>query len=74
MRFAFWKERIELRQVASFIYVFLRLVPGCWFHMQAKRMQAPSISQPRKWARVAAQAKGTLQKAQGCPCCSAASM
>ena len=32
MRFAFCKERVELRQVASFIHVFLRLVPGCWFH------------------------------------------
>ena len=32
MRFAFCKEHVELRQVASFIYVFLRLVPGCWFH------------------------------------------
>ena len=32
MRFSFCKERIELRQVASFIHVFLRLVPGCWFH------------------------------------------
>ena len=31
MRFAFCKERVELRQVASFIHVFLRLVPGCWF-------------------------------------------
>ena len=30
--------------------------------------------QPQKWARVAAQAKGTFQKVQGCPCCSAASM
>ena len=34
MRFAFCKERVELRQVASSIHVFLRLVPGCWFHMQ----------------------------------------
>ena len=32
MRFAFCKEHVELRQVASFIHVFLRLVPGCWFH------------------------------------------
>ena len=30
--------------------------------------------QPQKWARVAAQAKGTFQKVQGCKCCSAASM
>ena len=29
---------------------------------------------PQKWARVAAQAKGTFQKVQGFPCCSAASM
>ena len=48
MRFAFCKKRVELRQVASFIHVFLRLVPGCWFHMQgtqwrkAKSMQAHS--------------------------------
>ena len=48
MRFAFCKERVELRQVASSIHVFLRLVPGCWFHMQgtqwrkAKSMQAHS--------------------------------
>ena len=32
MRFAFCKERVELRQVASSIHVFLCLVPGCWFH------------------------------------------
>ena len=30
--------------------------------------------QPQKWVRVAAQAKGTFQKAQGCQCCSAANM
>ena len=34
MRFAFCKECVELRQVASSIHVFLRLVPGFWFHMQ----------------------------------------
>ena len=32
MPFAFCKECVELRQVASSIHVFLRLVPGCWFH------------------------------------------
>ena len=32
MRFAFCKECVELRQVASSIHVFLRLLPGCWFH------------------------------------------
>ena len=32
MRFAFCKEQVGLQQVASFIHVFLRLVPGCWFH------------------------------------------
>ena len=31
-RFAFCKECVALRQVASSIHVFLRLVPGCWFH------------------------------------------
>ena len=30
--------------------------------------------QPQKWVRVAAQAKGTFQKVQGCQCCSAANM
>ena len=30
--------------------------------------------QPQKWLRVAAQAKGTFQKGQGCQCCSAANM
>ena len=30
--------------------------------------------QPQKWFRVAAQAKGTFQKGQGCQCCSAANM
>ena len=30
--------------------------------------------QPQKWVRVAAQAKGTFQKGQGCQCCSAANM
>ena len=30
--------------------------------------------QPQKWVRVAAQAKRTFEKVQGCPCCSAASM
>ena len=55
-----------------FIHVFLRLVPGCWFHMQStqwrktKNMQAHS---PKNGP-----AKGTFQKVQGCPCCSAASM
>ena len=24
--------RVELRQVAFFIHVFLRVLPGCWFH------------------------------------------
>ena len=32
VRFAFCKEQVGLQQVASFIHVFLRLVPGCWFH------------------------------------------
>ena len=30
--------------------------------------------QPQKWVRVAAQAKGTFQKVQGCQCCPAANM
>ena len=30
--------------------------------------------QPQKWVRVAAQAKGTFRKGQGCQCCSAANM
>ena len=34
MCFAFYKERLELRQVAPFIHVFMHLVQGCWFHMQ----------------------------------------
>ena len=77
MRFAFCKERVELRQVASSIHVFLRLVPGCWFHSagyavkEGKKHAGP---QPQKWVRVAAQAKGTFQKGQGCQCCSAANM
>ena len=46
MRPRFCKECLELRQAASFIHVFLCLVPRCRFHMQstlwgkAKSMQA----------------------------------
>ena len=38
---------------------------------EGKKHAGPRL---QKWAHVAAQAKGTFQKVQGCPCCSAASM
>ena len=40
----------------------------------AKEGKKHAGPQSQKWACVAAQAKGTVQKVQGCPCCSAASM
>ena len=50
--------------------------PQFWVHAgyavkEGKKHAGP---QPQKWFRVAAQAKGTFQKGQGCQCCSAANM
>ena len=69
-RFAFCKECVGLRQVASSIHVFLRLVPGCWFHMQdtqwrkAKSMQAHS---PKNGSASQRKPKRNVSKGAGMP-------
>ena len=55
----------------SCVYIYILYVHAGYAVKEGKKHAGP---QPQKWARVAAQAKGTFQKVQGCPCCSAASM
>ena len=54
-----------------YIYTYVYYTRTCRVRSEGKKHAGP---QPQKWARVAAQAKGTFQKVQGRPCCSAASM
>ena len=57
--------------IYTYIHTYYVYIHAGYAVKEGKKHAGP---QPQKWVRVAAQAKGTFQKGQGCQCCSAANM